>query len=155
MHKSSSSSCVTRSARTPADPPLSAAGEARAAKLAAMLGDAGIKAVYVTEFRRTRDTAGPLAGRLGLTPRQISSRATDALIASLRSEHANDIVLIVAHSNTVPAVIKESGWGSDPDILVVTLMKIAAAEADAPIAPGIPVQPWRILWILLHSGKGP
>ena len=93
----------------PADPPLSAAGEARAAKLAAMLGDAGIQAIYVTEFRRTRDTAGPLATRLGLKPRQISARDTDALIASLRSEHAGDTVLIVAHSNTAPAIIKALG----------------------------------------------
>ena len=36
------------------DPPLSAAGESRAQKLAAMLADAGVKDVFATEFKRTQ-----------------------------------------------------------------------------------------------------
>jgi broad specificity phosphatase PhoE len=92
-----------------ADPPLSDAGEARAAKLARMLADAGVKAIYVTEFRRTQDTARPLAARLGLAAQRVSSRDSGALIAELRSEHANDIVLVVGHSNTVPVIIKALG----------------------------------------------
>jgi broad specificity phosphatase PhoE len=92
-----------------ADPPLSDAGEARAATLARMLADAGVKAIYVTEFRRTQDTARPLAARLGLAAQRVSSRDSGALIAELRSEHANDIVLVVGHSNTVPVIIKALG----------------------------------------------
>jgi broad specificity phosphatase PhoE len=92
-----------------ADPPLSAAGEARAARLAWMLGNSGTKAIYVTEFRRTQDTALPLATKLGVKPQQVPSRDTDALIKTLRNEHAEDIVLVVGHSNTVPAVIKAFG----------------------------------------------
>jgi broad specificity phosphatase PhoE len=92
-----------------ADPPLSKAGEARAAKLAGMLADAGIKAIYVTEFRRTQDTARPLATRLGLVAQPVSFRDTSALVSKLRNEHAGDIVLVVGHSNTVPAIIKALG----------------------------------------------
>ena len=92
-----------------ADPPLSAAGEARAAMLAAMLGDAGIRAIYVTEFRRTQDTARPLAERLGLSARKLPSGDTGELIGRLRAEHANDIVLVVGHSNTVAAIIQALG----------------------------------------------
>ena len=88
------------------DPGLSAEGEARAAKLASMLADAGIKAIYATEFRRTRDTANPLATKLGLQIRTVPSRDTGALVADIRSRHANDIVLVVGHSNTVPDIIK-------------------------------------------------
>jgi broad specificity phosphatase PhoE len=88
------------------DPALSAAGEARAEKLAGMLRDAGIKGIYATEFRRTRDTAKPLATRLGLVIQALPSRDTPALIADIRGKHANDIVLVVGHSNTVPAIIK-------------------------------------------------
>jgi broad specificity phosphatase PhoE len=91
---------------TPADPPLSSAGEARAQKLASMLADAGIKAIYVTEFKRTQDTAKPLAAKLGLRVEVIPSKDTAALIAKVRAEHPNDAVLIVGHSNTVPDVVK-------------------------------------------------
>jgi broad specificity phosphatase PhoE len=92
-----------------ADPLLSPMGEARAAKLAVMLRDAGIQAIYVTEYRRTQDTAKPLATQLGLEPRQYSSRDTDALVRRLHDENIRDIVLVVGHSNTVPAVIKALG----------------------------------------------
>lgn len=90
----------------PADPGLSKAGEARAAKLATMLADAGIKAIYVTEFKRTQETAKPLAAKLGIKEDVVSSRETAALVAKIRNEHAKDVVLIVGHSNTVPDIVK-------------------------------------------------
>jgi broad specificity phosphatase PhoE len=94
---------------TPADPPLSAAGEARAAKLATMLADAGIKAIYSTEFRRTQDTAKPLAQRLGMTVETVAAREAAALVERVKASHAADVVFIVGHSNTVPAIIKAFG----------------------------------------------
>ena len=96
-------------AMTSADPPLSAAGEARAAKLAAMLADAGVKAVYVTEFIRTQDTGKPLASKLGLRVQAVAAADTSGLVAKMKAEHANDVVLVVAHSNTLPAIIKALG----------------------------------------------
>src|ERR1700691_3848883 len=55
-----------------ADPPLTEAGEARAALLARMFGDTQspgrVDAIYVTPALRNRLTAAPLAARLGLTP---------------------------------------------------------------------------------------
>ncbi len=92
-----------------ADPPLSAAGRARAEKLASMLGGAGITAVYTTEFARTQQTAGPLARALGVTATILPSDDTAALVAELKAKHARDVVLIVGHSNTVPAIIKALG----------------------------------------------
>lgn len=90
---------------TPADPLLSAAGEARAAKLATVLGESGITAIFATEFRRTQDTAKPLAGKLGLTPQIVNAADTAALLDRLKTSHANDTVLVVGHSNTMPAII--------------------------------------------------
>src|SRR4051812_14663267 len=43
------------------DPGLSAAGQQRAQALARMLKDAGIAAIFTTEFKRTQATAAPLA----------------------------------------------------------------------------------------------
>jgi broad specificity phosphatase PhoE len=93
------------------DPPLSKAGEARAAKLAAMLADAGLTAIYATEFRRTQDTVKPLAAKLGLTVLSNPAREGDALVAKLKKDHAADVVLVAGHSNTIPALIKAFGGG--------------------------------------------
>jgi broad specificity phosphatase PhoE len=97
------------------DPPLSKTGEERALKLAAMLADARVTAIYATEYRRTQDTAKPLAARLGLTVRSNPARAGDALIAKLNKDHAGDVVLVIGHSNSIPALIKALG-GQDVTI---------------------------------------
>ena len=91
------------------DPPLSVAGAARAAKLAAVLADSGITAVFASEFKRTRDTATPVADKLGLVVQTMPADNTSQLLAQIRKEHANGIVLIVGHSDTLPAIIKALG----------------------------------------------
>ena len=94
---------------TPADPLLSAAGEARAAKLATMLADAGVKAIYATEFRRTQDTGKPLAAKLGLTVQAIAGKDMAGLVSKVKAHNATDVVLVIGHSNTVPDAIKALG----------------------------------------------
>jgi phosphohistidine phosphatase SixA len=93
----------------PADPLLSAAGEARAARLATMLADAGITAIYTTEFRRTQDTAKPLAAKLGLKPQVTVANDPVALVTRVKAEQPKGVVLIVSHSNRVPDAIKAFG----------------------------------------------
>jgi broad specificity phosphatase PhoE len=90
----------------PADPSLSAAGHARAAKLASMLADTGIQAIYATEFKRTQETAQPLAAKIGLKVEVMPAKDIAALVAKVRAEHANDTVVIVGHSDTVPEIVK-------------------------------------------------
>ena len=90
----------------PADPLLSAAGEARAAKLAALLADAGVTAIFTTEFKRTQDTGKPLAAKRGLKIDTHPAKDTAGLIAKIKKEHATGVVLIVGHSNTVPDIVK-------------------------------------------------
>ena len=87
------------------DPPLSGAGEARAQKLAAMLADAGVKDIFATQFKRTQDTAKPLAMKTGVAVEQVGSKDIALLIANIKS-HPNDVVLVVGHSNTLPAILK-------------------------------------------------
>ena len=85
-----------------ADPSLSREGLARAERLAAMLRSAEIRAIFVTQFRRTQQTAAPLAAALGLTPVVIQADDQAALLAQLRAVKGH--ALVVGHSNTVPAV---------------------------------------------------
>jgi broad specificity phosphatase PhoE len=94
---------------TPADPALSAAGEARAARLATMLAAAGITAIFSTEYKRTQDTVKPLSQKLGVPVTTVRANATPTLVATLKRDHANDIVLITGHSNTLPGIISALG----------------------------------------------
>jgi phosphohistidine phosphatase SixA len=91
------------------DPPLSEAGTARAAKLADMLAEAGIDAIFSTEFRRTQDTVKPLAQRTGLTVTTVPARDHAGLIARLKASKPDDVLLVAGHSNTVPAIIGAMG----------------------------------------------
>jgi broad specificity phosphatase PhoE len=92
----------------PADPDLSADGRVRANRLAEMLAQAGITRIVVSEFKRTHQTAAPLAARLGLTPERSSSKDVPGLVKQLAS-HPDDVVLIIGHNTTVPAVIAGLG----------------------------------------------
>jgi broad specificity phosphatase PhoE len=89
------------------DPPLNAAGEQRAAKLASVLASAGIRHIYTSEYRRTRQTADPLAKQLELTPVIAAAKDPDPLIAQVRRAQGN--VLIVGHANTMPDLLKKLG----------------------------------------------
>lgn len=86
-----------------ADPSLNDAGRARAKALADMLADAGITAIYTTEFHRTQETAAPLAEKLGIKVTAMPGKDLDGLIARVRELKPGGRALIVGHSNTVPA----------------------------------------------------
>ena len=90
-----------------ADPDLSDAGHARARSLAAMLKDAGVKAIFATNRKRTQQTAAPLATALGLTVVTIPSGDTAELVAKVKAASGN--VLVVGHSNTVPSIVAHYG----------------------------------------------
>jgi broad specificity phosphatase PhoE len=89
------------------DTDLSEAGRARAESLATLLKDAEISAIFTTQFKRTQQTAAPLAKALHLEPAIISSKDQPALIAKLRGASGN--VLVVGHGNTIPDLVKTLG----------------------------------------------
>ena len=94
------------------DPPLSEAGERRAATLARMFADAGLTAVHTTAYRRTRATAAPIAAALGLTPREYDARALEAFAQRLAG--AGGRHLVVGHSNTTPELVRLLGGTAEP-----------------------------------------
>jgi broad specificity phosphatase PhoE len=96
------------------DPPLTAAGERRAHALADALRDAGVTAIVTTQLRRTRDTAQPLAAALGLTPEVVPVGDEDTAVharavADAVRHHGGGVVLVVGHSDSVPAIIAALG----------------------------------------------
>jgi len=89
------------------DPPLTPEGEARARKLADVVRRAGVTAIYTTDTERTRGTVQPLADSLKLDPIIYSDLTW--LVNQILSEHNGDVVLVVGHSPTVPAIARRLG----------------------------------------------
>ena len=92
------------------DPPISAAGEARAELVAEMLRDAGITHVHTTDYRRTRSTAAPTATSAGLEMRLYDPRDLSGFARELQQTPGRHLVL--GHSNTTPALVE--ALGGDP-----------------------------------------
>jgi broad specificity phosphatase PhoE len=100
-----------------ADPPLSAAGLERAGRLAAILGTGpkglAIDAIFVTQWQRTAATAQPLAARLGVPVIKLADDDLAGLKARILGEYRGKRVLVIAHSDTVGAIVRELGRGAD------------------------------------------
>jgi broad specificity phosphatase PhoE len=93
---------------------LSPAGNERARQLSRVLKDAKVQRIYVTDVRRTQQTADPIAAELHIKPIVIPQKDTDALVNQLREAGADEIVLVVGHTNTIPLIIDRLGGGSVP-----------------------------------------
>ena len=93
------------------DPNLSAQGAAEAVRLAELLKDRGIAAIFVTPTKRSRETAQPLATATGAPVKTYDPRDNAAL--AQRAAAIPGSILIVGHSNTVPAIVAAVG-GTPP-----------------------------------------
>lgn len=95
------------------DPPLTSAGRERVAELTRQLVDAdvvaGIDAIYSTPFKRTRQTAEPLSARLGIPINSYDPDDNDAVLSDILRKYKGKIILVVAHSDTVPTLIADLG----------------------------------------------
>lgn len=102
------------------DPPLSPAGEARALALAEHFGRApqGLRldCIIVSEFKRTKETVGPLANRLGIPVIVVPAAASETAAERALDEYRGGRVLIVGHSNTVPALVEELSGHEVPEM---------------------------------------
>jgi broad specificity phosphatase PhoE len=93
------------------DPPLNPAGTARAAALAAAIEHSGVQAIYVTQFKRTKQTAAPSAALLHVPVTEVPVDLAHVagypreLARRVLAEHHGGIVLVVSHSNTVPGIV--------------------------------------------------
>ena len=91
------------------DPSLSLAGELRAERLREVFGEAGelgLDGILVSEYRRSQDTARPLATALGI-PVIVVSAADPATVANRAlDEFRGGRVLIIGHANTVPGLVE-------------------------------------------------
>src|SRR5262249_55293657 len=87
------------------DPDLTPAGRERAQEIARMFADAGVNAIYATQFKRTQQTVKPLSDRIGVPVTLLDSNQTDQLVRRLQTTYRGKTVFIAGHNNTVPAII--------------------------------------------------
>jgi phosphohistidine phosphatase SixA len=92
------------------DPELDERGRARAASLADLLGDSSIAFVYSTDYIRTRETARPVAERLGLPIEIYDPSDLPGLAKRIRAQGGRS--LVVGHSNTTGELVR--ALGGDP-----------------------------------------
>lgn len=89
---------------------LSAAGHARAAELARVLGDADVVAsvdgIFASRYRYTQETAEPLAQRLGLPVRIVDFTDVKGLLKGILHEYKGKVILIVTHREPIPVLIR-------------------------------------------------
>jgi len=105
------------------DDSLSEAGRQRADRLAAMLKDAGVTHIFVSDLRRTLETAQALARARNVSPTRIAIPAQGrgkisaselqvrATLLAISRLPRTAVVLIVGHSNTVPMFLTRLGYG--------------------------------------------
>src|ERR1700741_1560034 len=122
------------------DPPLTKAGVARSQELARMLSTANIKAIYTSQFVRTKQTAEPLTAKTGMNVSVLTLKPNPANLRLMAEELTPEVVnkilqrpgdsaLVIGHSNWIPDVIRMLGGDVVPaideqkfdDLFVVTI----------------------------------
>lgn len=103
------------------DVSLTPAGAARAQHLLDALEGAGVGAVYVTQYRRTCETARRVFENLGIVPTvfpvgEKRERFGADLAAEILGNQRGGFVLVVSHSDTVPMIVEALGAGTVPPI---------------------------------------
>jgi broad specificity phosphatase PhoE len=90
------------------DPNLSEDGKERAVALAKVLKPENIKTIYVTQTKRSAQTAGPLAAQAHILPHTYTD-SIKPFAKNLLNNFKGTKVLIVGHSNTVMPLLDALG----------------------------------------------
>jgi phosphohistidine phosphatase SixA len=104
------------------DPSLTAAGNARAGDIMRSLQNEGVQKIYVSQYKRTQQTADSMRIQLKInTVQYMADTLCDNLVNTIM-ENADfgKTILIIAHSNTIPQIIRKFGvndypYGDIPD----------------------------------------
>lgn len=91
------------------DPNLNGLGLQRAVDLEKILADQHIAAIFSSNYKRTLQTAAPLAQKMKLEPIIYDPSETKLLAEKILREYKGKTVLIVGHSNTILPQTKALG----------------------------------------------
>ena len=118
------------------DPDLSLAGVARAQEIARIFGDAGVQAIYATQYKRTQQTVTPLASRLGLPIVSVDAKQSSELTRRILSNNRGQTVFVAGHNNTAPEIVNLLSGENYPQIpeseydnmFIVTIYRFGKAK---------------------------
>lgn len=116
------------------DPGLTEAGKARAIALADRLEGEGITHIHSSDYIRTRDTAAPLAKRLGLDVEIYDAGDLPGMAEKLKATPGRH--LVVGHSNTTPQLTELLGGDGGTPIVEATeydRLYVVTMEAGEPV----------------------
>ena len=114
------------------DPSLSDAGVARARALDAVLADASPTTIVVSSRKRTVETAAVVQQRVGVAPTVIPLNGQHVQNVAAAILQAKGVVLVVGHSNTIPAIVNAIAGTKLPDLCdasYATLFVVTPASA--------------------------
>lgn len=127
-----------RAAEPRADPLLTPEGQQRALDLAAALAGAHVNSIITTHLQRTQLTAKPLSDAVGQSPIIVRAGGpghADSVAAAVMRRPAGEVVLVVGHSNTIPAIIAALGGPKMPDLCDGQYSNLYVMEMKAGSAP--------------------
>ena len=88
------------------DPPLTDEGLGTAKRWATIFRDAGVNVIYTSKKVRTKQTGEIIAQELNVPLTTMSRRDVTGLVDRVRKDHADDVVLIISHSKTIPKLLE-------------------------------------------------
>jgi broad specificity phosphatase PhoE len=89
------------------DPDLSPEGEQRAKEIGRMLSGAGVNAIFATQFKRTQETAKPLADATAVPVTLTDAKQADEIVKQILTNHRGETIFVAGHNNTVPAIVSQ------------------------------------------------
>jgi broad specificity phosphatase PhoE len=118
------------------DPDLTPEGLARAQEIARVFADAGVNAIYATQYKRTQQTVKPLSDRIHVAVTLLNSKQTDELVNQIQTAHRGETIFVAGHSNSVPAIVSVLSNEKFPEIpdneydnlFIVTIYRFGKAK---------------------------
>jgi 2,3-bisphosphoglycerate-dependent phosphoglycerate mutase len=118
------------------DPDLSPEGQMRAQEIARVFADSGIQTIYATQYKRTQQTVGPLANRLGVPITAIDAKQSAEVVKCITTDNRGQTVFVAGHNNTIPEIVNMlSGekLGNIPEsefdnVFIVTIYRFGKAK---------------------------
>ncbi len=85
------------------DPDLNQKGRDRADRLSRLMQVNNVQYIYSSDYKRTRQTAAPLARSIPLDITIYDPRHHDDLVEQLK-KHSSETSLVIGHSNSIPTL---------------------------------------------------